>query len=344
MPVRHCVFLVDLAEMEKAFQLPLSIYVDEFLERPTPGDRLREYAELAFADEQQIQTLRKADRETMVMARRIMATGDGPRKELPAHMNDVTGEYVKTRTTSQFKWFLHAFSASGRAWIKESVCSTGREWVEECLNLLFVQRGFSSTPEEAEEYRLTREGLQADGPFPDQRVRPRSRGCHPRQRRGLPLAGPRRRRGQLPPRPGVQRSHHCPLPGGHRLLPPSFKDANRPDNPRSQELARQNSGKFRASLQSPFARPAVLAFIGSYVAPAGSPYFAPMFRTASCAARRTSGSGSWSAALSAGTPPAARAPRPPSARAARTRTRRSGFLRDSTSTPSPPLRASRPKS
>jgi len=62
MPVRHCVFLVDLTEMEKAFQLPLSIYVDEFLERPTPGDRLREYAELAFADEQQIQTLRKADR------------------------------------------------------------------------------------------------------------------------------------------------------------------------------------------------------------------------------------------------------------------------------------------
>src|SRR4029078_11065924 len=105
MPVRHCVFSADLAEMEKAFQLPLSVYVDEFLERPTPGDRLREYAELAFADEQQIQTLRKAHRATMVMSRGLDARGQGePRKELPTPLNDVTGDYVKTRTTSQFKW------------------------------------------------------------------------------------------------------------------------------------------------------------------------------------------------------------------------------------------------
>src|SRR5579864_3971090 len=167
MPVRHCVFVADLAEMEKAFQLPLSSYVDEFLERPTPGDRLREYAELAFADEQQIQTLRKADRETMVMARRLMTPDQGPRAELPSHLNDVTGDYVKTRTTSQFKWLLHAFGASGRSWIREFVCSSGREWVEEAVNLLFVQRGFSSTPEEGEEFRLTREALlRLTGPFP----------------------------------------------------------------------------------------------------------------------------------------------------------------------------------
>ena len=167
MPVRHCVFVVDLAEMEKAFQLPLSIYVDEFLERPTPGGRLREYSELAFADEQQIQTLRKADRETMVMARRLMTPADAPRKELPNHLNDVTGDYIKTRTTSQFKWLLHAFGAAGRPWLREVVCSSGREWVEEALNLLFVQRGFSSSPEEGEEYRLTREALiKLTGPFP----------------------------------------------------------------------------------------------------------------------------------------------------------------------------------
>src|SRR6185503_4088326 len=168
MPVRHCVFVADLAEVEKAFQLPLSVYVDEFLERPTPGDRLREYAELAFADEQQIQTLRKADRETMVMARRLVASGQGePRKELPGHLNDVTGEYAKTRTTSQFKWFLHAFGAAGRPWIREAVCSSGREWMGEAINLLFVQRGFSSTPEEGEEYRMTREALlKLTGPFP----------------------------------------------------------------------------------------------------------------------------------------------------------------------------------
>ena len=140
MPVRHCVFVADLAEMEKSFQLPLSVYVDEFLERPTPGDRLREYAELAFADEEQIQSLRKADRETMVMARRLVASGQSnPRKELPQHLNDVTGDYAKTRTTSQFKWFLHSFGATGRPWIREAVCSSGREWMTETLNLLFVQ-------------------------------------------------------------------------------------------------------------------------------------------------------------------------------------------------------------
>ena len=264
MPVRHCVFLVDLAEMEKAFQLPLSVYVDEFLERPTPGDRLREYAELAFADEQQIQTLRKADRETMVMARRIMATGDGPRKELPAHLNDVTGEYVKTRTTSQFKWFLHAFSASGRPWIKESVCSTGREWVEECLNLLFVQRGFSSTPEEAEEYRLTREGLlKLTGPFPINESGREIEDAIPVTAEAFPW---------LAREDGVANFRLIPpfsVPTIFRTLtgvdfsPQAFKDANRPENPRNQELAKQHCSKFRASLQSPFARPAVLAFIGS---------------------------------------------------------------------------------
>src|SRR5439155_1315718 len=93
MPVRHCVFVCDLAEMEKAFQLPLSTYVGEFLERPTPGDRLRGYAELAFANEEQIQTLRKQDRGTMVMARRLMITGQGPASELPSHLQDVTADF-----------------------------------------------------------------------------------------------------------------------------------------------------------------------------------------------------------------------------------------------------------
>ena len=264
MPVRHCVFVADLAEMEKVFQLPLSVYVDEFLERPTPGDRLREYAELAFADEQQIQTLRKADRETMVMARRIMATGDGPRKELPAHMNDVTGEYVKTRTTSQFKWLLHAFAASGRPWMNEGVCSTGREWVEECLNLLFVQRGFSSTPEESEEYRLTREGLlKLTGPFPVNESGREVEDAIPVTSEAFPW---------LAREDGVCNFRLVPsfsVPTIARCLaaidfsPQAFKDANRPENPRSQELARQNSGKFRASLQAAYVRPAVLAFIGS---------------------------------------------------------------------------------
>jgi hypothetical protein len=264
MPVRHCVFVADLAEMEKAFQLPLSIYVDEFLERPTPGDRLREYAELAFADEQQIQTLRKADRETMVMARRIMATGDGPRKELPAHMNDVTGDYVKTRTGSQFKWLLHAFAASGRAWMREVVCNSGREWVEECINLLFVQRGFSSTPEEGEEYRMTREALlKMTGPFPINESGREVEDPNPVTEEAFPW---------LAREDGVINFRLVPafsIPTVARTLaaldfsPQSFQDTNRPSAPRIQEIAQQNAGKFRAALQLAYARPAVLAFIGS---------------------------------------------------------------------------------
>jgi hypothetical protein len=264
MPVRHCVFVADLAEMEKAFQLPLSIYVDEFLERPTPGDRLREYAELAFADEQQIQTLRKADRETMVMARRLMVPGQGPRNELPAHLNDVTGDYVKTRTTSQFKWMLHAFAASGRSWMKEFVCSSGREWVEETLNLLFVQRAFSSTPEEGEEYRLTREALlKLTGPFPINESGREVEDPNPVTDEGFPW---------VPREDGVINFRLVPsfsVPTVARTLSTlefsaqAFTDANRNSPPRIQELAKENTGRFRAALQLAFARPAVLAFIGA---------------------------------------------------------------------------------
>src|SRR6185436_1046945 len=264
MSVRHCVFIADLAEMEKAFQLPLSVYVDEFLERPTPGDRLREYAELAFADEQQIQTLRKADRETMVMARRLMVPGQGPRNELPAHMNDVTGEYVKTRTTSQFKWLLHAFGASGRPWMKEFVCSSGREWIEETINLLFVQRGFSSTPEEGEEYRLTREALlKLTGPFPINESGREVEDPTPVTEEAFPWCA--REDGVINFRlvPAFSVPTVARTLAGLDFSLQAFKDANRTSGARVQELTQQNSGKLRAALQLPYARPAVLAFIGA---------------------------------------------------------------------------------
>jgi hypothetical protein len=264
MSVRHCVFVADLAEMEKAFQLPLSVYVDEFLERPTPGDRLREYAELAFADEQQIQTLRKADRETMVMARRLMVTGQGPRNELPGHMNDVTGEYVKTRTTSQFKWFLHAFGAAGRGWIREVVCSSGREWVEETVNLLFVQRGFSSTPEEGEEYRLTREALlKMTGPFP---INESGREVEdPNPVGSEAFAWLAREDGVINFRlvPSFSVPTVARTLAGIDFSLQAFQDANRTSAPRVQEISKQNAGKLRAALQLAYARPAVLAFIGA---------------------------------------------------------------------------------
>lgn len=264
MSVRHCVFVADLAEMGKGFQLPLSVYVDEFLERPTPGDRLREYAELAFADEQQIQTLRKADRETMVMARRLMTPGQGPRTELPSHLNDVTGDYIKTRTTSQFKWLLHAFAASGRSWIREFVCSSGREWVEEAVNLLFVQRGFSSTPEEAEEYKLTREALlKMTGPFPINESGREVEDPTPVGEEAFPW---------LAREDAVINFRLVPsfsVPTVARTLltldfsPQAFVDAGRTSAERLQGMVKENTSKFRAALQLPYARPAVLAFIGS---------------------------------------------------------------------------------
>jgi hypothetical protein len=254
----------DLAEMEKSFQLPVSVYVDEFLERPTPGDRLREYAELAFADEQQIKTLRKADRETMVMARRLMVTGQGPRNELPAHMSDLTSDYIRTRTTSQFKWLMHAFAASGRPWMHEFVCNSGREWVEETLNLLFVQRGFSSTPEEGEEFRLTREALlKLTGPFPINEAGREVVDPNPVTEEGFPW---------LPREDGVINFRLVPsfsIPTVARTLatvdlgPQAFLDAARTSAPRLQTLTLENATKFRASLQLAFTRPAVLAFIGT---------------------------------------------------------------------------------
>lgn len=264
MPVRHCVFVVDLAEMEKSFQLPLSVYVDEFLERPTPGGRLREYSELAFADEQQIQTLRKADRETMVMARRLMTPNEGPRKELPAHLNDITGDYVKTRTTSQFKWLLHAFGAAGRPWAREFVCSSGREWVVEALNLLFVQRGFSSTPEEGEEFRLTRQALlKLTGPFPVNESGREVEDPTPVTDEAFPWIAREDAVTHFRLIPSFCIPTVARTLGTLDLSAQAYQDAGRASNDRLQTLARENVAKFKGALQLAFARPAALIFVGS---------------------------------------------------------------------------------
>jgi hypothetical protein len=264
MPARHAVFVTDLAELEKAFQLPLSDYVEEFLDKPSPGDRLREYAELAFANEQQIQTLRKADRETMVMARRLMVTGQGPRSELPAHMADVTGDYVKTRTTSQLKWMIHAFAASGRPWVQEVVSNLGRDWVEEVLNLLFTQRAFASTPEEAEEYRLTREALlKLVGPFAVVEAGREVDSPDTVGEDAFPW---------IPREDGVVSFRLVPsfsIPTVGRTLSAvdvsadAFSGAGRNTDPRLQDLVRSTLSKLRSFLALPFARPAILSFIGT---------------------------------------------------------------------------------
>lgn len=264
MPIRHCVFVCDLAEMDKAFQLPLSSYVDEFLERPTPGDRLRGYAELAFANEEQIQNLRKQDRGTMVMARRLMITGQGPRSELPAHLQDLTGEYCRTRTTSQFKWLLHSFAASGRGWIREHVCASGLEWVEEALNLLFVQRGFSSGPEEAEEFKKTREALlRLTGPFPLKEAQAPVEDASAMTTDEFPW---------LPREDGV--TNFRVVPTSHPPLlsrtlasldfgPSAFADAGRSAPERLQTLTREHCARLRAFLQASYQKPSILAFIGA---------------------------------------------------------------------------------
>lgn len=250
--------------MEKAFQLPLSVYVEEFLERPSPGDRLREYAELAFANPQQINTLRKADRQTMVMARNLQASGQGANSELPLHLRDATGDYARTRTSSQLKWMLHAFAASGRPWIQEAVCAAGREWVEDALNLLFTQRAFASSPEEAQEYKAARELLvKLVGPFA---VKEAGRDVDD----PLPVGEDVFR--WLPREDGVTHFRVAAgdvLPLAARTLAAldlseaGFAGADRPADPRFQDIVRTNVGRLRSFLQLPLASPAVLVFIGA---------------------------------------------------------------------------------
>lgn len=250
--------------MEKAFQLPLSTYVDEFLEQPSPGDRLRGYAELAFANEGQIQTLRKQDRQTMVMSRRLMAMGQGPGSELSQHLNDVTGDYVRTRTATQFKWLIHSFALSGRAWIREFGCSQGREWVEEVINLLFVQRAFSSTPEEAEEYRMTRETLlRLTGPFPVRESGNEASDPNPVTSESFPWC---------PREDGTMNFRIVPslyIPTVARVLPTldfsagAFEETGRSVPPRLQDLTRQTCERLKTSLQTKYPRPIVMAFIGA---------------------------------------------------------------------------------
>jgi hypothetical protein len=264
MPARQCVFVADLAEVESAFAKPLSAYVDEFMGQRAPGDRLREFAELAFANEQQIQQLRRADRDTMVMARRLRVAGQDAHSELPSHLEDACVDYVRTRTTSQFKWFVHAFAASGRPWIQELGCGIGKEWVEEALNLLFVQRGFSSTPEEAEEYRVARETLiRLVGPFgvsESGRVVEDARTVAEDAFRWLPREDGVVHFRFAPP-------EALPVLGGVLaaldLSPQAFQEAGRPDVARLQEFARETCGRLKSFLQLPYARPALIAFIGT---------------------------------------------------------------------------------
>jgi hypothetical protein len=263
-PARHCIFVLDLAELEKAFQAPLSQHVAEFLDNRSAGDRLREYAELAFANEEQIQALRKGDRETMVMARRLITSGQDPRSELPQHLKDTTSDYLRTRTSSQFKWFIHMFSASGATWSKEVVCGSTREWVEESLNLLFTQRGVSSTPEEGEEFKQTRQALlRLSGPFPLKESGREVDDPNPVTEDEFPWT---------PRQDGITHFRLTPAfacPTVARTLSTldtsaaAFQDAGRTPDPRLQGFVQTNITRLRSYLQIPFQRPTLLSFIGA---------------------------------------------------------------------------------
>lgn len=264
MPARHCAFVLDLAELDRVCQAPLGSHVAEFLDGRPSGDRVREYAELAFANEEQIQVLRKGDRETMAMARSLIVGGQDPRSELPRHLQDVTADYLRSRTVSQFKWFVHLFSASGRLWAKEIVCGSGREWVEEVVNLLFTQRGFSSTPEEAEEYKLTRQAfLRLVGPFSVKEAGRDVDDPQPVSADEFPW---------LPREDGVTHMRLTPpyagptiarTLGGLDVSPQGFADAERAADPRLQGFVQSYVTRFRSSLQAGFQRPAILSFIGA---------------------------------------------------------------------------------
>jgi hypothetical protein len=264
MPARHCVFVSDLSGMDSAFSDPVRTYAEEFLRQRPEGDKIRGFAELAFANESEIRQLRKGDRETMVMARRLKVTGQDSLSELPAHLDEPMGDYLRTRTSSQFKWLLHAFSGSGRPWIQEAACGAGREWVEEALNLLFVQRGFSGSPEEAEEFKLTREALlRLVGPFgvsESGRLVEDAAPVGEEAFRWLPREDGTVHFRLTPPFavPTVLRTLD-----GLDLSAEAFAEAGRQSLPRVQDLARDLSGRLRTFLRLPFGRPAILSFIGA---------------------------------------------------------------------------------
>lgn len=267
MPIRHCIFAGDLAEMEKNFQLPLKVYVEEFLERPAPGHRLRDYAELAFAPGKQISDLRRADRQTMIIARKLKEglTEDSARADLARHLDDVTADFLQTRTSSQLKWFLHALDVSGRPWARELACGSPHEWLEELLRLLFAQRGFVPVEEGAEanlqDFRAAREAvLRLASPFPLHEAA--------NEVRETPCAAPPRF--PWPPReeedshfrfiPGVDFAPLAGIVSELDLGPEAFDSPDRPVDPRMQEVVRANSGRFREFLALPYTQPAVLAF------------------------------------------------------------------------------------
>jgi hypothetical protein len=264
MPPRHCILAADLAELESLFARPVSESVEALLRQRPAGDKVREYAELAFANEEQIQTLRKGDRETMVMARRMKATGQDSLSELPAHEADPLGDYLRTRTASQFKWLLHSLFAVGRPWIQDLACNVGREWVEEVLNLLFTQRGFASSPEEAEEYRLTREALlRLVGPFG---VSESGRVVED----AVPVTEEAFR--WLPREDGIAHFRLTPafaVPTICRTLaaldlsPEAFLEAGRQEVPRLQQLVRDLCSKLRSVEKLAYPRPILISFIGT---------------------------------------------------------------------------------
>ena len=264
MPIRHCVFTCDLAEMEKAFKLPITHYLDEFLvERAEGNDRIRELAEMAFAGEDQIDAMRSADRETVIKTRNLMAKGAGPLSDAPRHLGDETAQYVRSRTTAQFKWFVHTLSASGRQWVREFNCSTSREWAEETINLLLKQFAFSPEPEDAAAYRMARETfLRLTGPKviqegPNRVGDPESptKDSFPWRPREDPAVAFR-------VVPGVN------LPVTARLLekidfsPDAFDQTGRNVPPRLQDVTRKECARFRGFLRTSYERAAALAFIG----------------------------------------------------------------------------------
>jgi hypothetical protein len=159
---------------------------------------------------------------------------------------------------------LHAFGASGRPWIRELLCGAGREWVEEAINLLFVQRAFSSTPEEAEEYKLTREALlRLTGPFPVRESGREVEDPQPVTPESFPWC---------PREDGVVNFRlvlSFAVPTVARVLasldfsPQGFADTGRSTPERLQQLTKENCSRLRGAMQLPFQRPSVLAFIGA---------------------------------------------------------------------------------
>jgi len=278
--------------MEKAFQLPASVLTSRN-PRSAPNPRGFDSAsanppKLAFAgplaaDPDAPQNSDRTETPMVYCARSSLSLPARYRRTAtPPHLNRiVTGDYVKTRTTSQFKWISATrFGAAGpppRTRLN-SFCQLRPRVGRGDPSIFFSSSAASpDTPEEGEEFRPTRgSSAQTDRPFPIRRKSGRE--VEDASALGDEAFAWLARQDGVSTSASSQllRSDRRPHAGDDRFsLRQAFQDAAPPRTERLQTLAKDIRRSFRAALAAcPTARPSVLG-LRRVLVPPGSGFVPP---------------------------------------------------------------------